>query len=473
MKNLLILQFSLVFLAFFPNFAKSEILNLSQDQVLKLTADQSPEVIKLKALKANQELAFAQTSTLFDLGLTLSVQKEESKFRSVSATSLLSGTGQDMTSLGLTKYFTTGTQIDITGSYQANRFSYDPSATFRTPNYSQSTLKLGVSQNLWNDFFGKSSRAKLLAAEQKLKTASLATEIQFEDTVIKNLNLYWKAVASFKIFEESDISLKRYENLVTQVKRKNSFGTALPGELAQVQAELESKRSAQQLAADTAQSDLETLKTALNLTAASQVRLTPNQAKLPLLKVETKPIEISRLRRFKVLQMNKDTSLATAQASNESAAPSLKAFLQYGAQGLNNESANEIAKFQYPETTVGVTFSTTFGSDLNRKIKRSTEADILSSQTEFNYAVQKLEDQARNLQTDLKTASAIYNSLLLERNFRNRAADEYTRAYNQGRVDIQNLIQVLNSSSNIEAQIAKAQGNFESLLLQWNYFNDL
>lgn len=468
MKTLIFSLF-LNFFAFHSLYAAQ--MNLSQDQVLKLTEKQSPEVQKLRNIRASQEALYAQASSELNFNLNLALEKKSSKFRSTNGFNITE-TDADVASVQLSKLFATGTALTLSGSRTSLDLTFSPTSTPPVLETTEDVFSIGLSQNLWNNFFGEASRANLEAAKARLLSSEIQTEIQFEAIVIQNLQLYWKAVTSKKIADETEVSLKRYANLVSQVKRKNSFGTAQPGELSQVQAEFEAQGSALQTARDMARADLENLKTALGLTASDAVTLNPRPNPSSLSDSFAKPSDISNLRRFKILELDKESAVSFSRSQESRAAPQLNAFVQYGTQGLNNDSLGQVTRSEYPETTLGLRYSQSFGNGLNDKLKASAQAEASSAKIDFSLSVQRLNDRAQALYDNLKTATTTYNSLVREREFRLKAANDYTRAFNQGRVDIQNLIQVLNSNSNVEAQLARAQGQYESLLLEWKYFTD-
>ncbi len=465
------LFFSLFLSFFFAISSSASTVNLNQDSVLKLTEKQAPEVLKLRNLRASQEFLYAQATAELDFNLSLTAQKRNSRFRSTSGINITSA-DTDVVNAQLSKQLSTGTSLSVSAARTGLDLKFDPTSTPSSIDTTEDVFTFGISQDLWSNFFGERVRANRDAAQAQLSSAAIQTELQFEAIVLQNLQLFWRAVSSKKVADETQVSLSRYSNLVSQIKRKSSFGTAQTGELSQVQAEFEAQRSALKAAQDLANSDLENLKTALNLSASETVTLSPRLPPQSLSETTSKIPDVSKLRRFKILELEKTSALASSKSRDSQGAPQLSAFMQYGTQGLGNDSLSQASQSKYPETTVGLRYSQTFGSGFNQKLKAAAHAEANTAQIDFNLSVQKLNDRALALNESLKTAAANYNSVVREREFRLKAASEYTRAYNQGRVDIQNLIQVLNATSNIEAQLARAQGQYEVLLLEWKYFSD-
>lgn len=87
----------------------------------------------------------------------------------------------DELAISLSKYFSTGTAIEVSASQGHNKIGFPSGSIVSIPPYYESQTKISLSQNLWADTFGYSSRRQLKAA----KLASEAEKYNFMSTIEK------------------------------------------------------------------------------------------------------------------------------------------------------------------------------------------------------------------------------------------------------------------------------------------------
>lgn len=424
------------------NFVRQLVLNSSNWKVLKHKFIQN-------------QISDAQTQSQFEWQLGVSSGYETNQNQSYSSTTLVTAdTNRYLSDLSLSKAFATGTDLTFTYSQAAISFNTISAKT------NLSALGLQLKQSLWSNFFGAAQRSQLSSAKESIRLQQLTLIEQGESELLSVLGLYSKALSNQQSFNESEKVFKRYEELARSVLRKQKYGNASPGESSQIQAELEAQRENLNLQRLNLNSSLNDLKAALNLKTLPtplQALNRPDEISLPQ-KAQTsevyRPLQIQQLKK-NISQMSYDQSLSENR-------PDLDLILQHNSASADESqgtATNNVVRGFYPKRYIGLQFSYSFGSDTrSQKIlqkKLSLQSETLLEQ---NARLQFEADQ-KNIQEKVETLKSNFTTLKNQLKFRQQAADELQRSYNQGRTDVSVLIQALNKASQNQIELYKAQSN--------------
>ncbi len=378
------------------------------------------------------------------------------------------------TTIALRKPFTSGTLLGIELNRLSQKADYDLSVTNPPP--SQQTLDnvgLTLEQAILGNFLGVADRAIVNAAELTFKANEIMRANELEEVVLEAIRQFWNTYVSQENFQESVNSRDRYQKLVNAVRRKTALGYQTPGDLPQVQAEFETREQNVKVASFQYLSNLENLLTLLNLEPGTEIKFDVPKQIPAVPKLAEK--EIEELRTVRSQKLKVESAKENLTASKSLSYPTLNLVGQIQSSGADEtaeRSYSELTSGTRPKYYVGVRFQYNFGSDvqnetiINRKLTKDLEETRLNRQL---LEAQDLETQA---QRKVQTAYAIALSAEKQREFRDKAVRELNRSYNQGRTDIQVLINAMNAFFDSEVQYVRAVGDYSIALNEWAALRD-
>lgn len=445
---------------------------LSPKDVAELILQKSLRAQEINLSAQQNQLTLATATSAFDFNLTAEHGIQNSEFESPTLSYFVEDRST-ISTLKLTKPFITGTTLGVEYSNTTSVPTYTSSAP--TPSRDSTTSLLGftVEQDLLQNFFGVADRASIRAAEATVEASKITRINQMQDLVLEGIQAYWSAFVSQETFKNAVNSRDRYAKLVQSVKRKSGYGYTGPGELSQAQAELESREQKVKSESVNYLGNLEKLLTLLQLPPQSEIQFAVAQD-IPA-PPKTDDVVIENLRPVKASQLAAKAAEEQLTESKSNALPDVSLVGKYYAQGLDesaSEAYSEMAGFTYPRYYVGVKLEYGFGSGiqeatvLNRRLGR----DLANTQLQR----QKLElrDRGQDIQRRIQSTYAIAQSSKTQRSLREKAAQELTRSYTQGRTDIAILIEALNKYYDSEVQLVRAIGDYQIALNQWAAFQD-
>ena len=451
---------------------KPEVFILTPKQVAELVLKQSYNSQQINLTAQSVRLSLAEIEKIYDFQFSLESGYQKSKFQ-VAANNNLLEDQQYLTNINLKKAFATGTEIELL----YGRLSYQPQfsslATAPYNKYTEDIFGVTLEQSLLSNFFGVSSRAILRAGRNIVDASEIDRVANLQDLVLDAIRLYWKTYVAQRNFQEALNSRSRYSKLVETVKKKTNYGYSNPGELAQAQAELEDREQIVKNTSTTYLFNLESLVTLLKLPANSEIKF-PALEDIPAPpKIER--VNVENLRRFRSSKLKAEASEERLKAAKSYGYPDVALVGKYYQQGLEesaDDSYSEMVNGSRPKYYVGVKVTYNFGSSyeseylLNTRVNRDLAAN--------NLVIQRLNDDnfqntiTRRIQADY----AIALSARSKRNYREKAAQELTKAYNQGRTEIKAFIDVLNSYFTSEVEFSRAVGDYHTSLNDWAAFRD-
>jgi outer membrane protein TolC len=361
---------AIAFLATFPEKA------LTVDLVVGQAVKSSDSYRGLRAMQDAADGPRLSSKAGLDTRLTaqLGWQDDRSRPQTLFQPNRTSGTNY---SLGLNTAFSTGTDLSFELAYGYRNIQFNPVAGFAIDPFYETRGTIGITQHLWKNFFGSSTRALVGAGEQSTDAQRAAYEQSRESWFLNITGIYYQAWLAQSQVMEAKKNLARQERLLRVVALKKQRGTAEEPDLLQV-------KSAKTRAEIQLQDDHSALWTLWrNLVTV---------LKLPTEWSEIDPVDIPmRLdsplagalqackERPEISETN-NAVLAQARASARAASysvasardalsPSLDLSLGFAANGVDGNSSTTITdftRFTYPRYSAALLFTLPFGFYVER-----------------------------------------------------------------------------------------------------------
>jgi outer membrane protein TolC len=144
-------------------------------------------------------------------------------------------TKSDLTSISLSRYFTTGTAVQFQYSEGHNDIGFPAGSFISIDPYYESKATLKLSQNLWADSFGYASRRGLKAAQLSTQAQKYKFQNEMEQWALGIVDLFYSAWHSQSQVLAARAGLKRRERLLSSTKLKLNRGTAETPDFLQVE----------------------------------------------------------------------------------------------------------------------------------------------------------------------------------------------------------------------------------------------
>jgi outer membrane protein TolC len=435
-------------------------LRLTEDDVIRLVQSQglSYQEIQNRNLTSVYNYELLNGTYRFNLNFDYSLEKDKTESLSTFA---IPDSDKTKKTLILNKRFYTGTATSL----EYTNVQYDAT----TANYAQNYYTLSLEQNLFPFIFSNSEMQAYKAAKIEVDRILLQTNIDLLDNTKDVLTLYWKVQASQKSVLENEDILKKYERLVSNVKskRQNSYSSA--GEVEQALAEYETRKQTFLEDRSALLTNLQLLKTALNVPAEQPIELVPPTNAVKPLPPKFQG-DVKNLRRYRAQQLKSESAVASYEAASFRDQPRLSVYGKYTAQGLDNsqsESLNEMKDDSKDKYIVGVKLDYYLGDDLSKAEKQLKKATQDLEVARFARATEDLKLQIDNTRQKLENA---YTNLQTTQNvvkYRNEALKQLNVTYFQGRTDISFLIDAYNKKIQAEVNAITAIGNYTTTLIEY------
>lgn len=316
--------------------------------------------------------------------------------------------------LGMTlrKPFSTGTDIRIVPSWQKAMVpSLDPDTQNNVD------WQIGLTQNLWQDGFGRSTRLRRSRETFEKQSQLAAALLQRAQLLIDFENLYWDWAFALRESELRLNNFKRSQEIYSWVRGRYNRSAAEITDLLQAQA-LMTNRELQ--VATTRQTLIQAAARMQRYLPNSNVQPNPNELSTErsshALVTPWKGEELSEPLKLALLQSRGDAEVARVRSSEarEAIRPQLALELIYGKNGNDPESGtaarksfNEVHEYK----SVGLVLRS--GLDLGLEYKKVEAARALSEaanqrrtalESEGKVAWKALQDEIRDLNQRIQTA---------------------------------------------------------------------
>jgi outer membrane protein TolC len=461
-------SFLAVQFSFAPLFAASTI-QLSPQDVIPLALKQSPLAQEIQLQADQSRLTQYEALKAFDFNFSATTGYQQSKFESTS-TPLVEEDRTLSTIASLAKPFESGTTLTL--QYAGTADSTKVSSGI-PPDSAQDIAGVLLEQNLWRNFFGQADRAGVRAAEASVKSAEISRLVSLQNLALDSLSAYWNAYVSQQTYQAAVKSRDRYQKLTESIQKKTRYGYANPAELAQAQAELENRVQTAKTAAANYLLFVDQLRTRLGLPKESEIQfVVPKTVPTPPV---IKSIQIENARPIQVAHLAVTAADETLTKTKSQSDPDVSLLAQYYVQGLDpsaSEAQNEMAKGVHPKYFIGLRFQQTFGSgyqDENIRNKKLAK-DLAIAQLERKKL--EFQDQEEDIKRRLESTYSIFQSSENQRLLREKASQELTKSYTQGRTDLSILIDAINKYFDSETLVSRSLADYQMALAQWQALQD-
>ncbi len=439
---------------------------------LKLSPSDAADLVLRQGLKTKEVNANYQTFALktyealstYDWKINLESGFEKDRTENFTLYGVDPNIERRKATLGLSKSFVTGTTL----AFDYTRISQKYISPVNQIPLTLDTATFTLEQALLGNFFGIGDRATVRAAEVEYEATKILRINELQSLVLETLRQFWNTYVAEENFKEALASKERYEKLVAVVKRKNSVGYSSPGEFTQIQAEYETRIQIVKVASVDYLKNMDQLQTLLGIAPGTEINFViptelPAAPKLNELPIEERRSLISQ--RLKVKAAN--DSLRAAKSKK---LPILNFVGKMGASGLDDDASlalNQVKAGDHPKYYVGLKFQYNFGSDLQAQTEFNRRATFELEQARLER--QRLEEKNKQSQAERKVTStfAIAQSKKLQKEYREKAIQELTRSYNQGRTDIAILIDAMNKYFSSEVEYVRSIGDYQIALNEW------
>lgn len=446
-------------------------IKLSQKEAAELALNNGTQSKEINLSFLQKRLAPAQVLTAYDW--TLMAQTGFEKDRLATFNSTTSDYDRFTTTAQLKKSFITGTAL----TFDYSRISQQAdgvNTSFSVP--AQATLDsfgITLEQSLLANSLGKADRAKVRAAETQFKADSLTRADQLEDLVLQTLAKYWNTYVAQENFKESLAARDQYKKLVDNVKRKSSYGYSNPGELTQVQAELEGREQNVKRTSLEFLSQLDGLIVWLNLEKGTQIEFSVPE-KLPAIPAFDKK-DIAQLREVRAQEMKIKASKDLLSSSQSASWPAVNFVGQFVGSGRDESSEGSWSRALTGSNNkyyAGIKVTHTFGSDIKNEDVINKKASLDIERSKLYRQIQESTDKQEQAIRKVQATFSIVGSAAQQKSLREKTVNELNRTYNQGRTDIKALIDAMNAHFTSQVAYTRALGDYYIALNEWAAIRD-
>jgi outer membrane protein TolC len=456
--------------AFGQNLERNSTMTLSQRKVAELLLKQS--YVARETIYQYDLINFNLSEFLgkFDWGLRLEVGQTDDRTQDFQSLDNNNRIQRLDTQFLLSKLFLSGTQFSFRALRGSRRATFDV-ASSQSVNSGDATadlLGVRIEQDMLYNAFGAADRARRREIQNQIEASKFLRTSELQNKVLDAVKQFWKTYVAQENFKEAIAARERYEKLVQFIQRKSGLGYARPGELSQIQAELEARNQSVKSTSSYYLMMSDQLLALLNLPRSSEIRFDVSSEIEP--PPELKNGDVENLRPLKAQKLSVRSAEESLLAAQSESFPRLAFVGELNQSGYDRDSSSSLAETtsgNNPKYYVGAKIEYTFGSglqsekSLNRKLKKLLEDTKLERQRR---EISNLLDQTER---QVQSSYQIAISAKKQKEFRDRFVKEMTTTYNQGRTDLPNYIEALNFYYSSVVNLSEALGNYQIALNEW------
>lgn len=438
---------------------------------MNLSLKKSPQVQQVRYQYQVPDIAFYLAAQNLDWNVTLESGRERDRTE-VNNNRTYHLDENQVNSLKLSKSFVTGTDATIeatTENIKSRSVLYVGSQTLQSNSY-----LLTLEQNLWRNSFGSGLRDQIKSARKAADINVMERSEAIEATVLRGGQLFWNAATLERRYRESEAVLKRYETLVRSVERKNRNKYAAPGEYAQVQAQYYARQQQARLNKINFEQALSDLKLFLPDITSADLKWKAEDPKYFSIIKATKP-DLAQTRKHRLAELRKEQSELNADSVESLNRANFSLVGKVGATGIDSSATaaeKQWLEGRRPSLYMGIKWSHTFGSGSRDAQVRSAKAQAMAQDIATQNEKQRLATQADLLAQEIISREENLKSQDSQLQALRQAVAELTRNYNQGRIDINVLIDLINQAETAEASNVEARAGLELKFLEWQFLFD-
>ncbi len=264
--------------------------------------------------------------------------------------------------------------------------------------YYEMSPVLEVKQSLWQNAFGRQTRAAMQALESKSMSDAYSSKYMSKQLISASENLYWNLSTVRELLDIQKQNLNRAEKLLEWSKRRANLNLADKVDLLQAQAMLKMRQLEIESTMETERQLLRQFNTNRGLTSddveIELEKMTPEQA-LAL----SIPEKVGVREDVKALEAGARAAAANVKLSKDKNAPTLDLFGTFSLNGKEkfNDAFQDAFSGRYPYTVVGLTFSAPLSFGYVSRVNQGYEAEKVAAE----YAYQRKSFETERLWDDL------------------------------------------------------------------------
>jgi len=292
-------------------------------------------------------------------------------------------------SLGVKQDTRYGTSLSVSYDVDYTNYINMPGAT--GPFYDARPV-VEISQPLWQNGFGKSTRAKLSATEAKWQAESYTAEAGMRNMLLDAEIAYWNLVIARETVIVREKNLKQSETIFTYVSDMAKKNLDEKSDVIQAQASLESSRLELKSAKDDERAALRSLNSLRNMPPETPADILP-AIDLESLKTVNIPPAHGIKAEIKAAEYQAKSTAEQIKTSIDQNEPSLALCGSYALNGRDSAFLDALSNSYSsgrPTETVGFKFSMPFNQSAVLDVKKGLQKQIESSTLQYQ---QKLADQ--------------------------------------------------------------------------------
>lgn len=452
--------------------AESKSLLLSQKDVTQLVMTQSHKAKETTLKYQQMMLTPLQKLALYDWTFSADTGYEWDHSEGPAHPATL--TNQTYKSnIKLKKSLLTGTILNF--EYSRNSLYANDSniSAPKTSQYTNDLLGFSIEQNLWKNAFGTQDRAELEAAELTYQANVITKTADLQDLVLESLRLYWNTYVAQENFSEALAARDRYQRFVNDLRKKTSYGYSNSYELFQVQAELENREHQIKTSSLDYLKNTESLTQLLNLPPETKIQF-PALENIPDIPALNKK-SLTDNRNIQSQSIKIKAAEAALTASRSQGKPILSLNGSYYGSGYDEKPANaenRLLSGANPKYFVGLKFIFQFGSDYSTQDIINKKVSLELEQHRYQRLSEELKNNIATAERKVQTTFFAVTSIKKQSDLREKTLNQMQRSFNNGRVDINLLIDAMNRFFSSRVQYTRSVGDYFIALNEWAALND-
>ena len=285
-----------------------------------------------------------------------------------------------------------------------------------------------------------------------------------EELALKSATQYWKSYLAWTAYNQAKEGLKTYKRLVRQIHRKKRYGFLKPGERPQILAEYENIKQE----TDKQKQNYENEKKALLLF----IKRDPDLHDIQFKKEKLKPlprfpkIKIENTRILKIKKMKIREQELQLKISRMELFPSLElsgkgGFIPGAASPNQLSFSSKQSFYEFGLSVHWIFFSKSFYEKVNQK-----KYELEESQIDREILKQELKNKLSSLEKEIMISHKNAERAKKSNKYQKRAFRELKNSFDQGRVDIFELISTESKLRESEVRKKTALSEYSLLVLQ-------
>ncbi len=380
---------------------------LTLEKALELSRTQSVDIKTAQAQLAAQEAREAAVDGVYDATIFSKFQlaNDESEQNSNFA-----GTERNIrkTEVGIRKLFATGTNIEVSGSYEKSqtKFQGPPPPTVITNPAHTGNIQLTLRQPLWRNFLSREIRLQQRLQKAHSDTARLQVELRQQISQAETEQLYWNLSALNAQLQLAKQIAAKSRAFATIMRDRQEFGRA--DEIDVLNAESRAIQS------DTQLLEIELNQGDVKQKLANKLNLSSDQIVMPAENILAKPslsvpamevssaLEVARQQRIdlKIVTNQMEPIRLQKKLAEEQYKPTVNLFASLGSNGIEPERQDAVSEpfdLDHKTTVVGVELEW-------KPFNRKSSYEAFAAQAQMKVAESEFQSGLQNLERDIKFA---------------------------------------------------------------------